>query len=90
MVITYEDVYGEPSEERLPFTLMVNEEVTFDDPMMGMEGMDGMEVYGPGMEESGGGMPWWGWVLCGLGVVALGVGGLMIYRKKRARHLEDV
>ena len=36
---------------------MVNEEVTFDDPMMGMEGMDGMEVYGPGMEESGGGMP---------------------------------
>ncbi len=90
VVITYEDVYGEPSEERLPFTLMVNEEVTFDDPMMGMEGMDGMEVYGPGMEESGGGMPWWGWVLCGLGVVALGVGGLMIYRKKRARHLEDV
>lgn len=90
VVITYEDVYGEPSEERLPFTLMVNEEVTFDDPMMGMEGMDGMEVYGPGMEESGGGMPWWSWVLCGLGVVALGVGGLMIYRKKRARHLEDV
>lgn len=90
VVITYEDVYGEPSEERLPFTLMVNEEVTFDDPMMGMEGMDGMEVYDPGMEESGGGMPWWGWVLCGLGVVALGVGGLMIYRKKRARHLEDV
>lgn len=90
VVITYEDVYGEPSEERLPFTLMVNEEVTFDDPMMGMEGMDGMEVYGQGMEESGGGMPWWGWVLCGLGVVALGVGGLMIYRKKRARHLEDV
>ena len=90
VVITYEDVYGEPSEERLPFTLMVNEEVTFDDPMMGMEGMDGMEVYGPGMEESSGGMPWWGWVLCGLGVVALGVGGLMIYRKKRARHLEDV
>lgn len=90
VVITYEDVYGEPSEERLPFTLMVNEEVTFDDPMMGMEGMDGMEVYGPGMEESGGGMPWWGWVLCGLGVVALGAGGLMIYRKKRARHLEDV
>lgn len=90
VVITYEDVYGEPSEERLPFTLMVNEEVTFDDPMMGMEGMEGMEVYGPGMEESGGGMPWWGWVLCGLGVVALGAGGLMIYRKKRARHLEDV
>ena len=90
VVITYEDVYGEPSEERWPFTLMVNEEVTFDDPMMGMEGMDGMEVYDPGMEESGGGMPWWGWVLCGLGVVALGVGGLMIYRKKRARHLEDV
>lgn len=90
VVITYEDVYGEPSEERLPFTLMVNEEVTFDDPMMGMEGMDGMEVYGPGMEESGGGMPWWGWALCGLGVAALGVGGLMIYRKKRARHLEDV
>lgn len=98
VVITYEDVYGEPSEERLPFKLNVNEEVAMD-PAMGMEGMEGMEgmggmeggieVYGPGVEQ-GGGMPWWGWALCGLGVAGLGAGGFLFYRKKRARHLEDV
>ncbi|MEA5058422.1 MAG: hypothetical protein VB049_00040 [Candidatus Pelethousia sp.] len=93
VVITYEDVYGEPNEERLPFTLTVNEEVSMVDPSMeGMEGMDGMEggieVYGPGVEE--GGMPWWGWVLCILAAGGLSVGGIMLYRKKRARSLEDV
>ena len=93
VVITYEDVYGEPSEERLPFTLTVNEEISMDptmgmDGMEGMEGMEGIEVYDPGMES--GGMPWWGWTLCGLGVAGLGVGGLLLYRKKRRRHLEDV
>lgn len=97
VVITYEDVYGEPNEERLPFTLMVNEEFSMD-PNMGMEGMEGnmegmdgkggIEVYGPGMEQRG--MPWWGWVLIVLGAAGLGGAGFVIYRKKRIRSLEDV
>ena len=37
VVISYEDVYGEPGEERLPFTLHV------EDPNAGMENMEGME-----------------------------------------------
>ncbi len=89
VVITYEDVYGEASEERLPFTLTVNEEITFDDPMMGMDGMDGMEVYNPDMEE-GGGMPWWAIALIVLALGGLGAGGFILYKKKRARHLEDL
>lgn len=94
VVITYEDVYGEPNEERLPFTLMVNEEVSMDpsmDPSMGMEGMEGMEgfeVSGPGMEQAG--LPWWSWVLIVLAAIGLSVAGIIIYRKKRARSLEDL
>ena len=45
VVISYEDVYGEPGEERLPFTLHV------EDPNAGMENMEGMEgMGGEGME----------------------------------------
>lgn len=98
VVITYEDVYGEPNEERLPFTLLVNEEMSMGDPSMegpdgmggkeGMDGMGGIEVYGPGVER--GGMPWWGWALCVLAMGGLATGGILFYRKKRARSLEDV
>ena len=59
------------------------------DPMMGMDGMDGMEVYNPDMEE-GGGMPWWAIALIVLALGGLGAGGFILYKKKRARHLEDL
>ena len=90
VVISYEDVYGEPGEERLPFTLHV------EDPNAGMEGMEGMEGDGmggdptcPGGVEETKGFPWWGWVI---GAGALGGGGFFGFKKlkkRRARSLED-
>lgn len=93
IVISYEDVYGEPGEERLPFTLHV------EDPNAGMENMEGMEGMGgegmeggmtdPGMEGGSKGFPWWGWVI---GAGALGGGGFFGFKKlkkRRARSLED-
>ena len=76
VVISYEDVYGEPGEERLPFTLHV------EDPNAGMENMEGMEGGSKGF-------PWWGWVI---GAGALGGGGFFGFKKlkkRRARSLED-
>ena len=93
VVISYEDVYGEPGEERLPFPLHV------EDPNAGMENMEGMEGMGgegmeggmtdPGMEGGSKGFPWWGWVI---GAGALGGGGFFGFKKlkkRRARSLED-
>ena len=90
IVISYEDVYGEPGEERLPFTLHV------EDPNAGMEGMEGTEGDGmggdmadPGMESGSKGFPWWGWAI---GAGALGGGGFFGFKKlkkRRARSLED-
>ena len=93
VVISYEDVYGEPGEERLPFTLHV------EDPNAGMENMEGMEgtegdgmeggMTDPGMEGGSKGFPWWGWVI---GAGALGGGGFFGFKKlkkRRARSLED-
>ena len=93
VVISYEDVYDEPGEERLPFTLHV------EDPNAGMENMEGMEGMGgegmeggmtdPGMEGGSKGFPWWGWVI---GAGALGGGGFFGFKKlkkRRARSLED-
>lgn len=93
VVISYEDVYGEPGEERLPFTLHV------EDPNAGMENMEGMEGMGgegmeggmtdPGMEGGSKGFPWWGWVI---GAGALSGGGFFGFKKlkkRRARSLED-
>ena len=93
VVISYEDVYGEPGEERLPFTLHV------EDPNAGMENMEGMEGMGgegmeggmtdPGMEGGSKGFPWGGWVI---GAGALGGGGFFGFKKlkkRRARSLED-
>ena len=90
VVISYEDVYGEPGEERLPFTLHV------EDPNAGMEGMEGTEGDGmggdptcPGGVEETKGFPWWGWAI---GAGALGGGGFFGFKKlkkRRARSLED-
>lgn len=90
VVISYEDVYGEPGEERLPFTLHV------EDPNAGMEGIEGTEGDGMGgdMADPGGveetkGFPWWGWAI---GAGALGGGGFFGFKKlkkRRARSLED-
>ena len=81
IVISYEDVYGEPGEEKLPFTLHV------EDPNAGME-EDMVSVVEPEPEPSKG-LPWWGWAL---GAGALGGGGFFGWKKlkkRRERSLED-
>lgn len=96
VVISYEDVYGESGEERLPFTLHVEDPNAGMENMEGMEGMEGMGGEGmeggmtdPGMEGGSKGFPWWGWVI---GAGALGGGGFFGFKKlkkRRARSLED-
>ena len=96
VVISYEDVYGEPGEERLPFTLHVEDPNAGMENMEGMEGMEGLGGEGmeggmtdPGMEGGSKGFPWWGWVI---GAGALGGGGFFGFKKlkkRRARSLED-
>lgn len=96
VVISYEDVYGGPGEERLPFTLHVEDPNAGMENMEGMEGMEGMGGEGmeggmtdPGMEGGSKGFPWWGWVI---GAGALGGGGFFGFKKlkkRRARSLED-
>ena len=82
IVISYEDVYGEPGEERLPFSLYVE-----DPAAMMPDPMEDDMMTEPEPEKKG--MPWWGWVL---GAGALGGGGTVgvkVLRKRRERMLEE-
>ena len=82
IIISYEDVYGEPGEERLPFSLYV------EDPAAMMPATMEEEIM-PEPEPESKGMPWWGWVL---GAGALGGGGAVgvkALRKRRERSLEE-
>ena len=99
IVITYEDVYGEQMEERLPLNLFVNEEMPMDDPGMMIDPETGMPIGGdPGMGDPGieviggqtGGFPWV-WVGVGAAFVAAAAAAIIILlKKKRAKELEDV
>lgn len=97
IVITYEDVYGEQMEERLPLNLFVNEEIPMDDPGM-IDPETGLPIGGdPGMIDPGveviggetGGFPWV-WVGIGVVVVAGAAVAIILLKKKRAKELEDV
>lgn len=96
IVITYEDVYGEQMEERLPLNLFVNEEIPMDDPGM-IDPETGLPISGdPGMMEPGievigepSGFPWV-WVGVGAVVVAGAIAAVILLKKKRAKELEDV
>lgn len=82
VIISYEDVYGEPGQERLPFTLYVE-----DPAAMMPDPMEEQMMTEPEPEKSG--IPWWGWTI---GAGALGGGGFVgvkALRRRRARSLED-
>lgn len=82
VIISYEDVYGEAGQERLPFTLYVE-----DPAAMMPDPMEEQMMAEPEPEPKG--IPWWGWAI---GAGALGGGsvvGIKALRKRRARSLED-
>ena len=82
--VTYEDVYGNQTEELLPLKMTVNEE------MPAMVASPGNAGEMPSDQPSGGGIGWIFWVLGGL-TVAAGLVVLVIrLKKKRERELEDL
>lgn len=82
VIISYEDVYGEPGEERLPFTLYV------EDPAAMMADYSDEEMTADPEPESNG-MPWWGWLLCAGGAAGGGTVGIKVLRKRRNQMLEE-
>ena len=82
--VTYEDVYGNQTEELLPLNMTVNEEMPAELASPGNAG----EL--PSGQSAGGGIGWIFWVLGGL-TVAAGLVVLVIrLKKKRERELEDL
>lgn len=89
VVVSYENVYGDKLEERLPFKLMVNEQPTFPEGVS--EGADPM-VEGGATENNGGGNGWIGWTAGGVGVAGVGTAAALLIRKRKQhkRELEEL
>lgn len=86
--VTYEDVYGNQTEQLLPLDLMVNDDATVVSYASGSNAMyvdeDSSQM------QAGGGVAWYWWVL-GAAVVIAGLVVLGIRaKKKRERELEDL
>ncbi len=91
IVVTYEDSLGEQMQEKIPISLYVND-------MGGGEVID-PGVIDPGFEEPGidaggdvasGGLPLWAWIAIGVGALGCAGAVLLVVKKRRNRHLEDV
>ena len=82
--ITYEDVYGNQTEELRPLTMTVNEETPAALASPGDAGSM------PSDKPQGGGIGWIFWVLGGLTVAAGAVVLVIRLKKKRERQLEDL
>lgn len=82
--ITYEDVYGNQTEELRPLNMTVNEET----PAMAASPGDAGSM--PSDKPQGGGIGWIFWVLGGLTVAAGAVVLVIRLKKKRERQLEDL
>ena len=82
--ITYEDVYGNQTEELRPLNMTVNED------MPAMVASPGDAGGMPSDKPQGGGIGWIFWVLGGLTVAAGAVVLVIRLKKKRERQLEDL
>lgn len=86
IVVTYEDVYGEAAEERLPFTVYVEEafDPGFDEPSID-------DPSYPSDVPTGSSFPWI-WVI--VGAAAVGAAVLVIVlvgrKKRRQKELQDI
>jgi len=84
LLVTYEDAYGNQTEELLPLDLFVNDSAT------AVSYVSGSNAAYTEDEAQSGGATWYWWVLGGAavtaGLIALGVHS----RKKRERELEDL
>ncbi len=96
IVVTYEDSLGEQMEERIPISIYVMDMGGMEgggivDPGIGKPGEPG--IIDPGFEVGGGasgGLPLWAWIAIGVGVVGCAGAVLLVLKKKRVKHLEEV
>jgi len=95
VIITYEDVYGEQMEERLPLSLYVNEQMILE-PVMPEDGMyepavDDMAAMPAMGDESSvasvGGIPWYLWAIA---IVALIAAIVVLGIKRRQRRIKEL
>jgi len=87
--VTYEDVYGNQTEELLPLTMYVNED-TDEGTSIYVSGSNAMIPADDGAETpASSGMAWYWWVLIVSAVVAAGAVIGVRVKKKRERSLED-
>ena len=83
ITLTYEDVNGNEKKQTQDYSLTVSEMPTYDDmPDMDMDAMGDMDMQQ--------GMPVWGWVLIGVGVVAVIVAVVVIVKKKKAKRRAEL
>ena len=81
--MTYEDVNGNEKKQTQDYSLTVSEMPTYDDmPDMDMDAMGDMDMQQ--------GMPVGGWVLIGVGVVAVIVVVVVIVKKKKAKRRAEL
>jgi hypothetical protein len=101
VVITYEDVYGEQYQLKMPFNVMVNDMGSGEiiDGGMPMPGKDGMEpIPGDGGMVDGGmvdggvqqGLPVWVWIVIGIAVLAGAAVLVILLKRKRNKELEEL
>lgn len=84
ITLTYEDVNGNEKKQTQDYSLTVSEMPSYDE----MPGMD-MDAMGD-MDMPQQGMPVWGWVLIGVGVVAALVVVVVIVKKKKAKRRAEL
>ena len=88
--ITYEDVYGDPYEQLLPFHISVSNETPM---MMTVSGGDALPAMETGEPEKSGGGTGMVWAIGGLSAAAAGTLIALLAakaKKRRARELEDL